>query len=269
MDLRKIVPACLLVGLVGCVSVVPPKQAPVGGLPSTTAVVATRLPSDAEKQSATSIEGTYFGATGARGSVAAGALFGVIGVLGNIAYINAENRDRAEALTELTATNLADVLRAQLQDRSPAPVGTDGGYELVPAANVYFQDQTTYWLTCTLNARATGPAAAGWNARYAVAVEGLMDARKPADTQRAIESLGPCLRDAHALFASHLDGTLAPFEARVITTPRIDGKGDIDQVFRLSVAALPDRAITNDAFGLAQLRKDQVKAIREATPATP
>lgn len=245
--------------LSGCASApLQPKQAPPAGATSASAEVAARLPTDAEKYSATGLKGTYFGVTGAKGSAAVGVLFGVVGVLGNIAHINSENRDSASPLGELTSQNLAQTLAGELGGVASPTTGASAEYELIPSANLYFKDKTTYWLTCTITVRQK---ATTWQARYAVPSEGVFKSTSKLDTDNAIKSLRPCLKSAYTLFAEHIDGKLAPFDARTVVSPRLDGKGDAHEKFSIATSALPDRVIENDAFGLVQLRKDQIKTI--------
>lgn len=247
-----------VVFLAGCVSApLQPKQVPITSASSASSVVANRLPTDAEKYSATGLKDTYFGVTGAKGSAAVGALFGVIGVLGNIAHINSENKDSASPLGELTSQNLAQTLTRELTAVAPAG-STSSEYELVPSANLYFKDKTTYWLTCTITARQK---TTSWQARYAIPLEGLFNSTNKLDTDNSIKSLGACLKSAYTLFAEHVDGKLAPFETKTVVSPRLDGKGDSYDKLSIATSALPDRVIANDILGLIQLRKDQIKSI--------
>lgn len=254
MNIRFIAALGASAVLAGCVSVPPLKEAPVGAVSSRMSSVATRMPTGAEKYAATDLEGTYFGASGAKGSAAVGVMFGVIGVLGNIAHINAQNRDSAEPLTALTSMNLGDALKAQVETAEDA-----AGYELLPSAQLHFKDKQTYVMSCAITAKQRNGA---WQARYSVPIEGERRSDAAADAESAKTAVGACLKDAHALFAGHVDGGIGSFEPRTVTLPRFDGKGTVDQVMQVHAASLPDRVVVQDFLGLSQLRKDMVVAIK-------
>lgn len=130
---------------------------------------------------------------------------------------------------------------------------------MVPSATLFFTDKTSDYMGCAVTAHQP---AGKWQARHAVAVEGLRVSTDATDTGSAKAALGPCLKRAHELFAGHVDGTLRGFEQRTVTSPRIDGKGNVDMTMQVAVTALPDRVIAQDFLGLSQLRKDQVVGIK-------
>jgi hypothetical protein len=234
--------------LSGCVSVPAIKPPPPTRLQISQVFVSSTLPSAAEKYSATDIPGTYFGASGASGSLAVGLLFGVIGAAANAAYVAKENRAHGDSLPKLTSINLADFLSAEF----PAHP-SNGGYELTPSANIYFETDTTYVLSCTVTAKAV---AKDWNARYTVAMNGVFDSKNDQDTVEAIRKLEPCVQDAAKLFVEQAEGKLGPFEKRTVTAPRADGKGDVAAVYNVDVSALPSHIIVSDRMGVVQFRDD-------------
>lgn len=235
--------------LSSCVSVPAVKPPPPIRMNASQVFVSPTLPSAKEKYSATDLPGTYFGASGASGSLAVGLLFGVIGVAANAAHVASENRAHANSLTKLTSVNLSRYLSADF----PAAPSTEG-YELVPSASIYFETDTTYVLSCTVTAK-TVPE--DWSARYTVAMNGVFDSRNDRDTAEAIHKLETCVQDAAKLFVEQAEGKLGPFEKRTVTAPRVDGKGEVAAVYNVDVPALPNRVIVSDPMGLVQLRNDQ------------
>lgn len=240
--------------LSSCVSVPAIKPPPPIRLQPSQVFVSSSLPSAQEKYSATDLPGTYFGASGASGSLAVGLLFGVIGVAANAAHIAKENRAHANSLAKLTSINLAGYLSADFPARPSAD-----GYELTPSANIYFETDTTYVLSCTVTAKAVPQ---DWNARYTVALNGVFDSRNDQDTAEASRKLETCVLDAAKLFVDQAEGGLGPFEKRTITAPRVDGKGDVAAVYNVDVSALPSRVIVSDRMGLVQLRNDKAMRIQ-------
>lgn len=238
------------------------KHPPVQPLRSTDAFISDRLPTQAEAQAYTLLEGKYFGSSGASGSLAAGLLFGPLGVAANVAYINSENTRRTTPLKVVADLNLAKLLSEQVAALPAGPRGERTSYELIPAANFYFKSDTSYWLTCVLTADLPQPGQASWRARYAVATEGSFDSSSSSDTQRAADAVAPCLRDAYQLFVDHVSGSVGTFEPRTISTKRIDGQGTVDEVWNVAIGSLPGRIIANDVSGLVQFRKSELVSVR-------
>ena len=248
--------ALIALALSSCATLPVPKAPPPDHAPSSASSVSQVLPNAGQKYSATDISGTYFGVTGASGSVAVGVAFGVIGVLANVAYINAENKSRASHLTDLTSTNLSTGLANELSMDSH---GIESSYVLTPSANIFFKNKTEYLLTCNLTARQLK---SGWQARYAVAIDGTYDSAKLGDTEIAKSKIISCVHDAAKLFTQHVEGALGPFEKRNITSAWLNGKGDVTFPYLVATTTLPDRVIINDYLGIVQLRRNEVKAIQ-------
>ena len=244
--------------LSACVTAPALKTAPPQGMKATDSVVVSTLPT-AQEKFATDLPGTYFGASGASGSLTVGVLFGMIGAVANAAYVIHENRERAKPLNQLTSVNLAEPLMQDFQNTNPA---TTDSFQLFPSASIFFTSKTDYMLACNVTAKQR---ATNWQARYTVAMEGTFDATKPNDTAVAADKVRKCIHDAGQLFVDHADGKFDAFEKRTIVSRRIDGKGDSAIPYILATSALPERIVVINSLGLVQLRKSEVKSMQQAS----
>lgn len=244
--------------LAGCVTPLPFKEVPPASPPASSFFVSDTQPTSAQKYSYTSLEGTYFGSSGGSGSLAVGLMFGLVGVMANVAYTHSVNRKRAVPLAALTSQDLAKILNQQLSMISDTGVRSSQAFKLTPAANVAFNTDTAYELGCAVTAEL--PPDAGrpaWNARYAVAVNGVFDSSHGDDTTAASNALGPCLLEAYKLFKDHVEGKIGPFELRTITMHPAGGK-DVVLPVQVAVSQLPARVIIHDYLGLNEMRASEV-----------
>ena len=261
--LDRAVVTLALAALGGCVSPPQPKQVPPDGAATNGSLVSDARPTSAQKYAATDLEGTYFGASGATGSLGVGLLLGPLGVAANVAYINSKNQEMARPLAPLTSQDLGAVLRREVPALADPGGRAPGAFRLTPAAQLFFTSDTTYRLTCTVTVEL--PQAAGappWAARYGVNVEGTFDSAAAGDTARATSALGPCLRDAHALFAEHVSGKLGAFETRTLTRRAFNGNGTFDQQVTVAVSGLPSKVLINDFLGVMQVHPGDVVRIK-------
>jgi hypothetical protein len=221
-------------------------------LPSSNAYVALRVPTLNDKYSVTDLEGTYFGSGGSTGGLMAAVWFGPIAVVGSMVLQQAQNRDLAKPMHALSALDLAQVLRAQVPEQARSGIG----YELMPSATYAFKDRRTYRLTCTLAVRDT---TSTWKARYTVALPGLRTVGE-ADTARAKEELGPCLKRAHDLFVMHVDRTV-PFEAGTMTLKDEDNEAYDTPVF-FARSMWPQRVVLQDENGVVDMPREDVVSLQ-------
>lgn len=230
---------------------------------SSGAYISQRLPTVQETLSNTLIPGTYFGVAGTTGSSTVGVLFGALGALANKTYIDTENKSRATPLEKVASINLADLIVEKNPSIKISNSSENTGFELIPAANFYFKNENLYWLTCTVTAKA--PKVDGkelWSARYAVAVEGIFDAKQPQDVIKAKDSLSECINTSYDLFVDHTSGILGPFETKTLSINSIDGKSVIKEQWLVSTPKLPDRVIVNDIYGVVQFRRSEIKDVQ-------
>jgi hypothetical protein len=254
MRLVAVIPFVVLV-LAGCA--IQPKLPPT--VSSGPAFVADRKPTEMETDSSSTLPNTYFGATGASGSVAVGLLLGPLGVAANHAYIKSEHEKRSAPLGPLTSQDLGAILAASVPELSRGGADRADAYELVPAANLFFSSETRYGMACTITVRRKGPEE--WSSRYSVPVDADYDTSRSTDTTDAVAALGPCLRAAHALFREHLSGSLA-FQPRDVAFRTADGKSSMSLTYLVATSQLPGRVIVNDAMGVVQFRRSGVAAIK-------
>lgn len=255
MILRNLVlaSACVLTTfLASCMSVTP-KEPPAQASLMTRETIASRLPTDIEKYSGTSLPNSYFGVWGARGSLLAGLLLGPVGAIANSAYVQSTNSSRASALADLTSMNLADVLHTAVPGLSRAAAADTPGYDLIPAASLTFKDDKSFNLACIITAQA-GTGSDAWRARYAVNPEAEFDRDDPLLKNKVSDALVPCFQEAYRLFRSHVSGTGGSFTVRSV---------DVGFDLRLPVsdAELPARVVGNDGIGLIEFRRSAVRSI--------
>ena len=143
---------CLAVLIVcGCAVVKPIGPPPNGSLP-VRAYISPRLPTLTEKfGSATDIPNTYFGISGASGSLLVGLLLGPIGVLANTSYVQSQNEKLAPAFAVFTSLNLADALRDVNASIEIASTPKVSQCTLVQASRIFVLDDKRFLLTCMLN----------------------------------------------------------------------------------------------------------------------
>lgn len=245
----------LLVGnlglVTGCASV-KPLQPPAQAEGDFTAVVADRLPADNEKFS-TSIPDSYFGVSGASGSLATGLLLGPIGVAANAAYVQSKNKENGAKVADLTSEDLGQILRTVVG--APSVEGHHG-YELIPTGIVFFRDDNTYMLSCLINARyAASSTENQWQARYLVEAEGVYGVDDPSATAEAKATLRPCLEEAYALFRMHVTNQDGSYTVKKIRRATIDLKLPVQD------QALPEQIIGNDGLGLIKFRKSESTSV--------
>lgn len=249
--------------LSGC-SVSPPlKQVPSTIHSTSNSFISNELPSSTQKYASTNIEGTYFGVSGASGSVAVGLLFGPIGVAANVAHVNSVNKERVAPLTNLTSQNLSKILSQEISTIQSGNDRSSASYKITPAANLYFKSNNAYFLGCTITAELTQTnGTKPWKARYAIPVEGIFDSSSASDTIKASGALAPCLHNAYELFNEHITGKLGVFDKRTVTNQTIDDKKTTDQILQVAVSKLPEKILVNDTWGVFELRRSEITQIK-------
>lgn len=223
------------------------------------AYVPARMPDAKERYLQFSqFEGKYFGASNSTmnvtGAVAIGLLFGPIGVVANMERNKAINERLIIPLGSVTQQDLGQILRTEAS--LPVEANSAPMYELVPSANIHFSTETQYRITCVLVAHLPQPPGEPWRAVYATAEDEYFDSSKADDTERAIASLPPCLRNTYSLFKSHVSGTLGQVGLRSLTY-----RGGITVNATVVVPMLPDRVVIKSGLGIQQLAKDQVGSL--------
>lgn len=257
---RHVATACALLSLpMVTLAGIVPKEPPVEAIRAAAAVVADRLPTDVEKWTATSIPGTYFGISGARGSLLAGLLLGAVGVAGNVIHIQGQNRSRAETVKSLTSLQLAEFLKQSVPELS-GPIDTAlPSYTLIPSAYFYFPTDTTYYVGCTLNAKFGATKKPGdkpsWHARYSTQVDQEISSESESNDV-TMNAIATCLQEAYRLFSAHVAGTLGSFNVRKIVMG--------NSALKLPVAdgELPKRVVANDGTGIVEFRRSAVKEVK-------
>jgi hypothetical protein len=242
-----LIPAVVLLGACSSPLKAPPSRS------ADKAFVTERLPTEGEKGTATSLDKSYFGVSGASGNAAVGLALGPLGVLANVQYIASENKRRAGPLAELTSQNLAKVLAGEIPGLRTNQGASNASYELVPGANLRFVSPTTYRLECSITASATG--GERWIMRYATTADAWFDSLNGEDTKKADAALGPCLRTAHTLFTEHLGDSLEPFQSRELAFRGLDGAIVSRGAAQVSTPALPERLVVKYPWGFVQYRK--------------
>lgn len=238
------------------------KQLPTTALSTTSSFISNELPNNTQKGAGTNIEGTYFGVSGASGSVAVGLFLGPIGVAANVAYVNSVNKERAIPLTNLTSLNLAKILNQEVSTIQIEKNRPSASYKIIPAANLYFKSDKTYLVNCSITVELTDNGTKSWVARYSIPVEGLFDSSSVNDTNKAINSLAPCLHSAYEVFNEHINGKLGKFDKKTITNNKIDSDGTITQTFQVAVSKLPEKVLVNDMWGIVELRRSEIVNIQ-------
>ena len=181
--------AVLIVG--GCAVVKPVGPPPNGSLPVRTHI-SPGLPTLTEKfGSATDIPNTYFGISGARGSLLVGLLPGRIGVLANASYVQSQNEKLAPAFAVFTSLDLdlADALRDVNTSMELASNPKVGQYTLVPASRIFVLDDKRFLLTCMLNVDYQHDTDMPWRTYYEVNADTIFAIGNPAN-KRPMPTLG-------------------------------------------------------------------------------
>jgi len=248
--------------LSGC-SISPPlKQLPTTTLSTNSSFISNDLPNNIQKGAGTNIEGTYFSVMGASGSVAVGLLLGPIGVAANVAHVNSVNRERATPLNNLTSLNLAKILNQEVSTLQIEKSRPSTAYKIIPAANLYFKSDKTYLVNCNITVELINNGTRSWGARYSIPVEGIFDSSNINDTNKAMNSLAPCLHSAYEVFNEHIQGKLDKFEKKTITNHKVDNTGTVTQTLPIAVSKLPEKILVNDTWGITELRRSEVISIQ-------
>ena len=224
---------------------------PAGAPGIETAVVVSRLPTSGEKFSS-SIDGTYWGSEGTRGSLLAGLLLGPVGVLANQAHVQHENGKNAAPLAELTKTNLTDVLRSVIA----APTQTDSTgtstaahYELVPVGILRFWPDLPGEVSigCSLQAYLVDGGKRKWKARYEADIGDHFPTQATDSPDRGRAAVSACLDEAYRLFVAHVAGKL-----EAVKTLPVQTLGKTHNV-PIVAAEQPTHVILPDAAGFMEL----------------
>jgi hypothetical protein len=75
-------------------------------------------------------------------------------------------------------------------------------------------------MTCAIHASLPGERRSGWRGRYVVYVDGVFDTQSEQSLADAAAAVGPCIAEAHRIFALHLSGTDTLGEPRRIQSGR-------------------------------------------------
>ncbi|MEI7614056.1 MAG: hypothetical protein WCK63_14235 [Betaproteobacteria bacterium] len=246
---------CLAVALAGCVTVTP-LSPPISTSAETTAYIAARLPTEREKFSATSVPNSYFGVSGASGSLAAGLLLGPIGALINYTYAQSKNTGRASSIGDLFALDLADTLHTAVPTLQVQVQPQERQYALVPAANIIFIDDKSFNVFCTLNVELPSATDKPWRARYIISPDTLFSVDSSQTRAEVASVLSSCLGRAYELFREHVSGRMGSSTVKEIKTKSF--------TYTLSVndGKLPGRVIGNDELGLIEFRRSDVLEVK-------
>jgi hypothetical protein len=245
-----------LPALISCSSIGPLRPPVEGGI-SANISVAERFPAAEEKWSVTSVPNSYFGISGARGNLFAGLLLGPIGVAANASYVQGKNTKALSSVADLTATNLAVLMKSAITLPLAKTPPNKPGYVLIPAAALTFDTDTSYYLTCILTAEYPTAVNGVWRGSYRVTRDTNFAVSDPLAKDKSIADLTECFRESYRLFVTHVSGEDGTYTVRTAKF-----KNSMTSLrMPIQDKALPDRIIGNDNAGLTEFRKIDVESV--------
>jgi hypothetical protein len=237
--------------LAGCASVQPISAPPNSPAPIR-AHISLRLPTLQEKfGAATDLPNSYFGVSGAQGSVILG-LFGPLGMLANMAHVQSTNEKAAPAFAQLSSMNLADVLREVDGNLRVSRVPHSGEYSIVPAGRIVILDERKFVVTCLLNVEYNANTDKPWRAYYEVNPDVVFEITDSQHKSAVASTLRRCFQTAMGNFYSHIDGTIGGARLMDIKLSNATLRMPV------YVGKLPGRVIGNNGFGLQEFKPSEI-----------
>lgn len=174
----------------------------------------------------TPIKDTHTFVAGGRGSLAVGLLFGPLGVAANAAHADSVNQQRGRSIDALVHNDTLAILRTVRSpaDGTPMPEAAADirAYELIPAIQLTFSDDTHFRVGCTLSATLSSPGQKPWHGRYWVRLYDTYDTGSAESLNGAQAALTSCMAEANRLFERNARGEMTASD--VVTPVDIDGK---------------------------------------------
>ena len=197
------------------------------------------------------VKDTHTFIAGGRGSLAVGLLLGPIGVAANVAHANAVNQQRGQTVDALVHNDTLSILKdvRAAADGGPGPdVAPDArAYDLIPAIQLTFSDETHFRVGCSLSASLANAGQKPWHARYWVRLYDTYDTASPTSVDAAQGALPQCLTEANRLFERHARGQMTTSDTA--TPVEIDGK---TVKLKLDNSDYPAHVVVPDPWGAAE-----------------
>jgi hypothetical protein len=245
-----------------CVNITPKDPPGVAGN-AVRPYLAQRLPTDGEKAATYGVDDSHFGVTvrpGAGNVVTGLLLLGPLGAGLNMVALRSEAANHAAALKDVTALDVAILLREGAPDLAVMDnaSGSARRLELVPSVTMVFTDSETFHLACTIHAALVENSSATWRLKYTAELEGNYKLSPAPEAAAMKGEVRGCVTRAYALYRSHMAGELAAWRSYEIETA--DGllPGTSTLTLPVHEPDLPTRIVANDGFSVREMRRSAV-----------
>ena len=196
------------------------------------------------------VKDTHTIIAGGSGSLAVGLLLGPLGVAANIAHADAVNQKRGETVGALIHNDTVGILKS-VRAAEPEVAADVRAYELIPAVQLTFIDDTHFRVGCVLSASLAATLSNGaqkpWHGRYWVRQYETYDTASDASVTAAQGALTTCMAEANRLFERNARGQMTLSD----TATTVDFYGKTVKL-KLDDADYPAHIVVPDPWGAAE-----------------